>query len=97
MNRRTFLGTTAAALASGRRSLAASAAAQPPKRQSFLASQHRNLPIGVFDPPFPHLATESDARKVFQPRNRGRGDRRWGIHGNPQCPVPEPTQSLGYK
>jgi hypothetical protein len=31
MNRRTFLGTTAAALASGRRSLAASAEPQTPK------------------------------------------------------------------
>ena len=68
MNRRTFLGTTAAALASGRRSLAASAEAQTPRDNRFSPQQRKNLPIGIFNPPFPRLVTGSDARKVFQPQ-----------------------------
>ena len=59
MDRRQFLGTTAAALASGPLSLAASESAQPsPKDNHSPGAQCKALPIGVFNPPFRNLSLD---------------------------------------
>ena len=56
MNRRQFLGTTAAALASG--PLSMPAAAGQSASQEKPAAAPRKLPIGVFDPPFNQLSLD---------------------------------------
>jgi hypothetical protein len=55
MNRRQFLGTTAAALASA--PLSMPAAAQSTSQDKPAASR-KSLPIGVFDPPFNKLSLD---------------------------------------
>ena len=59
MDRRQFLGTTAAALASGPLSLAASESARPsPKDNPSPVVQRKPLPVGVFNPPFRNLSLD---------------------------------------
>jgi hypothetical protein len=52
MNRRQFLGTTAAALAAGPLAVPAAAESGAPAQP---AASQKPLPIGVFTPPFQHL------------------------------------------
>ena len=64
MNRRQFLGTTAAALASGPLTLAASANAPPSAKENHSsAMQGKSLPIGVFNPPFRNLPLDQMLEK----------------------------------
>ena len=88
MDRRQFLGTTAAALASGPLSLAASESAQPsPKDNHSPGAQRKTLPIGVFNPPFRNLSLDQMLAKFsslgIEAAEIGAG----GYTGTPQCPV----------
>jgi sugar phosphate isomerase/epimerase len=89
LNRREFLGTTTAALASGPFSFAASADAQPAPKNNSPAPQRKSLPIGVFNPPFRNLSLDQMLEKFsslgIEAAEIGAG----GYTGTPQCPVPE--------
>ena len=89
MNRRKFLGTITAALASGPLSFTASADAQPAPKNNSPAPQRKSLPIGVFNPPFRNLSLDQMLEKFsslgIEAVEIGAG----GYTGTPQCPVPE--------
>jgi sugar phosphate isomerase/epimerase len=90
LNRRKFLGTAAAALATGSTSLASSADAQspadaPPPRSNLI----KTLPIGAFNPPFRHLSLDQMLDRFsgmgVEAVEIGAG----GYTGTPHCPVPD--------
>ena len=96
MNRRQFLGSTAVTLASGALSSTASAGAQSsPKDNRSPALQRKNLPIGVFNPPFRDLSLDQMLEKFsslgIEAVEIGAG----GYTGTPQCPVPELLAGAG--
>jgi sugar phosphate isomerase/epimerase len=88
LNRRQFLGTTAAALASSpllqTASAQSSATGNPPP-----AAPKKTLPIGVFNPPFRKLSLDEMldqfSKLGIEAVEIGAG----GYTGTPQCPVPE--------
>ena len=84
MNRRTFLGATTAALASGPFSLATPAAQAAKDGQS---TPRRKLRIGVFNPPYHNLSLDQMLEKFsslgIEAAEIGAG----GYTGTPQCPV----------
>jgi sugar phosphate isomerase/epimerase len=88
LNRRTFLGATTAALASGPFSLAAPASAQAAKDSRSSVPLHK-LPIGVFNPPYRSLSLDQMLDKFssmgIEAAEMGAG----GYTGTPQCPVAE--------
>ena len=88
VNRRTFLGTTAAALASGPVNLAAS---QTPSSQQprTPAEWRRRLPIGVFNPPFRQLTLDAMLDTYISLGVKTAEIGAGGYTGTPQCPVPE--------
>jgi sugar phosphate isomerase/epimerase len=98
MNRRQFLGTTAAAVISGPLSVRASA--QSPLTDKPATSKKR-LPIGVFSPPFRSLSLDQMLDKFsslgIEAVEIGAG----GYTGTPQCPVPElvadPAKARAWK
>jgi sugar phosphate isomerase/epimerase len=89
LNRRHFLGTTAAALASGPLSLTVSADAQASSQDNRSPGTRKKLPIGVFNPPFRELSLDQMLEKFstlgIEAVEIGAG----GYTGTPQCPVPE--------
>jgi sugar phosphate isomerase/epimerase len=96
MNRRQFLGTTAAALVTA--PLAVSAQSSTAVKQ---ASRVKTLPIGVFNPPFRSLSLDQMLDKFaamgVEAVEIGAG----GYTGTPQCPVPEliadPAKARAWK
>ena len=90
LNRRQFLGTSAAALASGPLSPSISASGQSSTSpQTSPATAKRSLPIGVFNPPFRKLTLDAMLDQLsklgIEAVEIGAG----GYTGTPQCPVPE--------
>lgn len=89
MNRRKFLGTTAAALASAPLALATSTEAQSSKGTTFSTAQRKSLPIGVFDPPFHNLSLDQMLERFstlgIEAAEIGAG----GYSGTAQCATPE--------
>ncbi len=87
MNRRQFLGTTAAALASS--PLLQASSAQSPTNTPSVATPKKSLPIGVFNPPFRKLSLDEMldqfSKLGIEAVEIGAG----GYTGTPQCPVPE--------
>jgi sugar phosphate isomerase/epimerase len=88
LDRRQFLGTTAAALASGPLSLTGSESARPsPEDNPSPVVQRKPLPIGVFNPPFRNLSLDQMLAKFsslgIEAAEIGAG----GYTGTPQCPV----------
>ena len=90
MNRREFLGTTAAALATGPTSLAAAQGTQFSANETPTRSAvTKSLPIGVFNPPFRHLTLDQMLEKFSQLGVEAVEIGAGGYTGTPQCPVPE--------
>jgi sugar phosphate isomerase/epimerase len=95
MNRRQFLGSTAAALVSPPLSLFASAQQEKP------ATPGKGLPIGVFDPPFNKLSLDEMLERFstlgIEAVEVGAG----GPNGSPHCPRPElladPAKARAWK
>ncbi len=98
MNRRQFLGSTAAALVSA--PLSASASPQA-ATQDKPAAPLKSLPIGVFDPPFNDLSVDQLLDKLsslgIEAVEIGAG----GPQGSPHCPRPElladPAKARAWK
>ena len=98
MNRRQFLGTTAAALASG--PLSMPAAAQSTSSDKPAASK-KSLPIGVFDPPFNKLSLDEMLDKFASLGIEAVEVGAAGPNGSPHCPRPElvadPAKARAWK
>jgi len=96
MNRRQFLGTTAAALVSA----PLSASAQLPS-QDKPATSKKSLPIGVFNPPFHHLSLDQMLDKFSSMGIEAVEVGATGSAGSPQCPRPElvadPAKARAWK
>jgi sugar phosphate isomerase/epimerase len=98
MNRRQFLGSTAAALVSAPLSASASPQSAP---QNKPAAPLKSLPIGVFDPPFNDLSVDQLLDKLsslgIEAVEIGAG----GPQGSPHCPRPElvadPAKARAWK
>ncbi|MGC2404484.1 MAG: sugar phosphate isomerase/epimerase [Acidobacteriaceae bacterium] len=94
MNRRQFIGSTAAALVSP--PLSASASAQIKE-----ASPVRKLPIGVFDPPFNKLSLDEMLEKFSSMGIEAVEVGAAGKNGSPHCPRPElvadPAKARAWK
>src|SRR5271170_7803851 len=86
MNRRQFLGTTAAALASAPLSVPAPAAFAVQDKAS---APKKSLPIGVFDPPFNKLSLDEMLDKFASLGIEAVEVGAAGPNGSPHCPRPE--------
>src|ERR1700722_2797944 len=98
MNRRQFLGSTAAALVSA--PLSASASPQP-AAQDKPAAPLKRLPIGVFDPPFEDLSVDQLLDKLSSLGIEAVEIGAAGPKGSPHCPRPElladPAKARAWK
>lgn len=98
MNRRQFLGTTAAALASAPLSVSAPAQSAPQDKQ---AAPRKSLPIGVFDPPFNKLSLDEMLDKFASLGIEAVEVGAAGPNGSPHCPRPElvadPAKARAWK
>jgi sugar phosphate isomerase/epimerase len=98
MNRRQFLGTTAAALASTT-PLSMPVAAQSTSQNK--PAVLRKLPIGVFDPPFNKLSTDEMLDKFASLGIEAVEVGAAGPNGSPHCPRPElvadPAKARAWK
>jgi sugar phosphate isomerase/epimerase len=98
MNRRQFLGTTAAALVSA--PLSASAPAQNPASDKPAAAK-KSLPIGVFDPPFNKLSLDEMLDRFASLGIEAVEVGAAGPNGSPHCPRPElvadPAKARAWK
>ena len=98
MNRRQFLGTTAAALASGPLSMPAAAQSTS---QDKPAAPLKSLPIGVFDPPFNKLSLDEMLDKFVSLGIEAVEVGATGPNGSPHCPRPElvadPAKARAWK
>src|ERR1700744_3485289 len=86
MNRRQFLGTTAAALASA--PLSVCAPLQPPP-QDKPSPPGKSLPIGLFDPPFNKLSLDEMLDRFASMGIEAVEVGAAGPNGSPHCPRPE--------
>src|ERR1700758_4586403 len=86
MNRRQFLGTTAAAIASA--PLSGVAPAQPVGQEGPSAPK-KSLPIGVFDPPFNKLSLDEMLDRFASLGIEAVEVGAAGPNGSPHCPRPE--------
>src|ERR1700677_735416 len=82
MNRRQFLGSTAATLAAAPLSLSASA-------QDNTSTPRKSLPIGVFDPPFNKLSLDEMLDRFSTLGIEAVEVGAAGPNGGPHCPRPE--------
>ncbi|MEO8736059.1 MAG: sugar phosphate isomerase/epimerase [Edaphobacter sp.] len=90
MNRRQFLGTTAATLVSSPLSLAASVDVQSVSNGNLPSTARiKKLPIGVFNPPFRQLSLDQMLDKFAELGIEAVEIGAGGYTGTPQCPVPE--------
>ena len=98
MNRRQFLGTTAAALASAPLSMPAAAQSAS---QDKPAAPVKSLPIGVFDPPFNKLSLDEMLDKFVSLGIEAVEVGAAGPNGSPHCPRPElvadPAKARAWK
>src|SRR6202046_3352730 len=98
MNRRQFLGTTAAALAFAPLSMPA---AVQSTAQDNPAAPVKSLPIGVFDPPFNKLSLDEMLDKFASLGIEAVEVGAAGPNGSPHCPRPElvadPAQARAWK
>jgi len=98
MNRRQFLGTTAAALASAPLSVAAPAQSAP---QDKPPAPKKSLPIGVFDPPFNKLSLDEMLDRFASMGIEAVEVGAAGPNGSPHCPRPElvadPAKARAWK
>ncbi len=98
MNRRQFLGTTAAALASAPLSVAAPAPSAPQDKPS---TPKKSLPIGVFDPPFNKLSLDEMLDRFASMGIEAVEVGAAGPNGSPHCPRPElvadPAKARAWK
>ena len=98
MNRRQFLGTTAAALVAAPLSGSASAQSAPVDKS---AAPRKSLPIGVFDPPFNKLSTDEMLDKFASLGIEAVEVGAAGPNGSPHCPRPElvadPAKARAWK
>jgi hypothetical protein len=85
MNRRQFLGTTAAALASAPLSVAAPAQSVPQDKPSL---PKKSLPIGVFDPPFNKLSLDEMLDRFASMGIEAVEVGAAGPNGSPHCSSP---------
>jgi sugar phosphate isomerase/epimerase len=94
MNRRQFLGTTAAALVSPPLSISAPAQTQAP-------GAVKKLPIGVFDPPFNKLSLDDMLDRFASMGIEAVEVGAAGPNGSPHCPRPElvadPAKARAWK
>jgi sugar phosphate isomerase/epimerase len=99
MNRREFLGTTAAALVST--PLSASAIPAPSAPQDRPSSPSNGLPIGVFDPPFNKLSLDEMLDRFATLGIEAVEVSAGGPQGSPHCPRPElladPAKARAWK
>jgi sugar phosphate isomerase/epimerase len=99
MNRRQFLGTTAAALASA--PLARTATAQSSAGATSMAEPLKKLPIGVFTPPFHKLSVDQLLDKCSALGIEALEISAGGPKGSPHCPRPElvadPAKARAWK
>jgi sugar phosphate isomerase/epimerase len=98
MNRRQFLGTTAAALASAPLSMPSAAQSPSPDKP---AAPGKSLPIGVFDPPFNKLSLDEMLDKFAGLGIEAVEVGAAGPNGSPHCPRPElvadPAKARAWK
>ena len=98
MNRRQFLGTTAAALASAPLSMPAAVQSTSPDKP---AAPVKSLPIGVFDPPFNKLSLDEMLDKFVSLGIEAVEVGAAGPNGSPHCPRPElvadPAKARAWK
>lgn len=104
MNRRQFLGTTAAALATAPVSLASPVNEHPSSGERGTSpdpAPAKRLPIGVFNPPFRHLSLDDMLDKFSSMGVEAVEIGAGGYTGTPQCPVPElianPQKALAWR
>src|ERR1700684_4595638 len=94
MNRRQFLGSTAATLAAAPLSLSASA-------QDNTSTPRKSLPIGVFDPPFNKLSLDEMLDRFSTLGIEAVEVGAAGPNGGPHCPRPElladPAKARAWK
>jgi sugar phosphate isomerase/epimerase len=99
MNRRQFLGTTAAALVSA--PLSSTASAQAAAEDNKAATPKKSLPIGVFDPPFNKLSLDEMLDKFAGLGIEAVEVGAAGPNGSPHCPRPElvadPAKARAWK
>jgi sugar phosphate isomerase/epimerase len=99
MNRRRFLGTTAAALVSA--PLSVSASAQLPSQDKPATPKKKSLPIGVFNPPFHDLSLDQMLDKFSSMGIEAVEVGAAGPAGSTQCPRPElvadPAKARAWK
>jgi sugar phosphate isomerase/epimerase len=98
MNRRQFIGTTAAALVSA--PLSSTAPAQSAAEDK-AAAPKKGLPIGVFDPPFEKLSLDEMLDKFSSLGIEAVEVGAAGTNGSPHCPRPElvadPAKARAWK
>jgi sugar phosphate isomerase/epimerase len=99
MNRREFLGTTAAALVAP--PLSASVTPAPSAQQDRPSSQPKGLPIGVFDPPFNKLSLDEMLDRFASLGIEAVEVGAAGPNGSPHCPRPQlvadPAKARAWK
>jgi sugar phosphate isomerase/epimerase len=98
MNRRQFLGTTAAALAAAPLSMPVAAQSSSPSASS---GPMKKLPIGVFTPPFHKLSVDELLDKCSSMGIEALEIATAGPNGSPHCPRPElvadPVKARAWK
>jgi sugar phosphate isomerase/epimerase len=98
MNRRQFLGTTAAALAAGPLSMPTTAQSSAPGKA---AQPMKKLPIGMFTPPFHDLSVDQLLDKCSSLGIEAVEIAAGGPKGSPHCPRPElladPAKARAWK
>jgi len=100
MNRRQFLGTTAAAALASAAPFSPSSSAQSTSQES-QSTTVKKLPIGVFDPPFNKLSLDEMLDKFVSLGIEAVEVGAAGPNGSPHCPRPElvadPAKARAWK